>query len=75
MMEVTKILLGIPLFSLISFVYSIIGIGTIVITANTPQVLTFKAQEAKRLRQHIPRMVPSCPTDRLPYAMRIPVRG
>ena len=75
MMEVTKILLGIPFFSLLSLVYDRMGIGTIGITAFTHQVLNIKAQTAKPLRQHRPRRVPSCPTDWLPYAMRIPVRG
>ena len=75
MMEVTKILLGIPIFSILSFIYSIIGIGTIGITANTHQALTVKAQKAKSLLQHRPIMVTSCPTDRLPCAMRIPVQG
>ena len=32
-MEVTKILLGIPLFSLLSLVYSRIGIGAIVVSS------------------------------------------
>ena len=32
-MEVTKILLGIPLFSLLSLVYAIIGIGAIVVSS------------------------------------------
>ena len=58
------------------FAYKVgIGIGTIEITANTQQVLTFKAQTAKPLRQHIPIQVTSCPTDWLIYAMIIPVRG
>ena len=52
-----------------------IGIGTIGITANTHQVLTVKAQNYKLLQQHRPRRFPSCLTDWLPYAMRIPVRG
>ena len=75
MMEVKKKLLGVPLFSLLIFVYAIIGIGTIVIPANTHQVLTIKDQMAKPLRQHRPRRVPSFPTDCLPYAIRIPLRG
>ena len=75
MMEVTKILLGIPIFSLLSFVYARFGIGTIGIAANTHQVLTIKAQTAKPLWQHRPRSVPSFPTDWLPYAMRIPIQG
>ena len=75
MMEVTKILLGIPLFSLLSFVYARIGIGTIGIAANTHHVLTIKDQTAKPLRQHRPSRVPSCPKDWLPYAMRLHVRG
>ena len=62
MMEATKILLGIPLFSLLFSVYAIIRIGTIGIAANTHQVLTIKAQTAKPLRQHRPISVTSCPT-------------
>ena len=73
-MEATKILLGITLFSLLLFVYSIIGIGKIGILANTHQVLIVKAQTAESLRRHIPRRFPSCPTDWVPYAMRIPYK-
>ena len=73
--SMTKFLLGITLFSLLYFVYAIIGIGTIGITVNTHQVLTIKAQTAKLLRQHRPSRVPSCLTDWIPYAMASPVRG
>ena len=57
--------------------YSNVGIriGTIVIPANTHQVLTVNAQTAKSIRQHRPRRVPSFPTEWVPYAMRIPLRG
>ena len=59
----TKILLGIPLFSLLSLVYARIGIGTIEVTANTQQVLDVPDQTAKLLRLHRPSRVTSCPTD------------
>ena len=59
----TKILLGIPLFSLLSFVYAIFVIGTIEVTANTQQVLAVPAQTDKPLRQHRPSRVTICPTD------------
>ena len=74
-MEVIKILLEIPLFSLLFFVYARIGIGTIGIAANTHHVLTIKSQTAKPLQQHRPRNVPGWPTEWLPYAMRIPLQG
>ena len=45
--SMTKILLGIPLFSIISLVYARIGIGTIEVTANTQQVLAVPDQTAK----------------------------
>ena len=59
----TKILLGIPLFSLLSLVYAIIGIRTIEVTANTQKVLAVATQTSKTLRQHRPIRVTSCPTD------------
>ena len=59
--SVTKIFLGIPLFSLLSLVYARIGIGTIEVTANTQQVLAVPAQTAKPLRLHRPSRVISCP--------------
>ena len=59
----TKTLLGINLFSLLSLVYARIGIGTIEVTANTHQVLAVPAQTAKPLRLHRPSRVISCPTD------------
>ena len=59
----TKILLRIPLFSLLSLVYTRIGIGTIEVTANTQQVLAVPAQTAKLLRLHIPIRVTSCLAD------------
>ena len=62
-MEVTKILLGIPLFYLLSLVYARIGIGTIEVTANVQQVLDVTSQTSKPLRQHRPSRVTSCPTD------------
>ena len=55
----TKILLGIPLFSLLYLVYTIIRIGTIEVTANTQQVLAVPDQTAKPLRLHIPSRVTS----------------
>ena len=73
-MEATKILLGIPLSSFLFFVCARIGIGTIEILANTPQVLTVKAQTAESLQRHRPRRILSCPTDWVPYAMRIPYK-
>ena len=74
MMEVTKILLGIPLLSLLFFIYARIGIGRIGIAANTHQVLNVKAQTAVPLQQHRPRRVTSWTTDWLPYAMIIPLQ-
>ena len=62
MMEVTKILLGIPLFSLLYFAYVIIIMITIEGTANNQQVITVKAQTAKPIQQHRPIQVTSCPT-------------
>ena len=59
----TKILLGITLLSLLSFVYTRIGIGTIEVTENTQQVLAVLTQTAKPLRQHRPIQVTSFPTD------------
>ena len=73
-MEATKILLGIPLFSLLSLVYARIRIGRIGIPAKTHQVITAKAQTAESLRQHRPITVLSCPTDWIPYALRIPYK-
>ena len=58
----TKILLGIPLFSLLSLVYAGIRIGTIEVTANIQQVLAVPAQTAKPLQLHTPSRVTSCPT-------------
>ena len=69
----TKILPGIPLFSLLSLVYARIGIGTIEVTANTQKVLAVPDQKAKPLRQPRTIRVASCPTDWIPYAMAIPV--
>ena len=57
----TKMLLGIPLFSLLSLVYAIIVIGTIEVTENTQQVLAVPAQTAKPLRLHRPSRFTSCP--------------
>ena len=73
-MEATKILLRIPLFSLLFFVYARIGIGTIGIPANTHQVLTVKAQTDESLRRHIPIRVLSFLTDWVPCAMKIPYK-
>ena len=61
--SMTKILLGVPLFSLLSLVYARIGICTIEVTANTHQVLAVPAQTAKPLRLHRPSRVNSRPTD------------
>ena len=68
----TKILLGVPLFSLISLVYVRIGIGTIEVTANIQQVIAVPDQTAKPLRLHRPSRVTSYLTDWIPYAMEIP---
>ena len=51
-----------------------IRIGTIVIAAKIHQVITAKGQTAVPLRRNIPRTVISCPTDWLPYAMKIPYK-
>ena len=51
-----------------------IRIGTIGIPEKTHQVLTVKAQTAVPLQQHRPRVVLSCPTDWIPYAMKIPYK-
>ena len=59
----TKTLLGIRVFFILSLVYAIIGIGTIEVTANTQKVLAVLTQKAKTLRQHRPSRVTSCPTD------------
>ena len=58
----TKILLAIPLFSLLFIVFARIGICTIEVTANTQQVLAVPAQTAKLLQLHIPSRVTSCRT-------------
>ena len=55
----TKNLLGIPLFSLLSLVYSRIGIGTIEVTAKIQPVLAVPDQTAKPLQQHRPSRVTS----------------
>ena len=57
----TKILLGIPLFSLLSLFYARIGIGMIEVTANIQQVLAVPVQTAKPLQLHGPNQVTSCP--------------
>ena len=58
----TKILLGIPLFSPLSLVYARIGICTIEVTVNIQQVLAVPAQTAEPLRLHRPSRVTSFPT-------------
>ena len=55
--SMTKILLGVPLFSLLFFVYARIRICTIEVTANTQQVLAVPSQTAKPLRLHSVRYV------------------
>ena len=60
--SMTKILLGIPLFSLLFIVFARIGICTIEVTANTQQVLAVPAQTAKLLQLHIPSRFISCRT-------------
>ena len=65
----TKISLGVPLFSLLFLVYARIGICTIEVTANTQQVLAVPAQTGKPLQLHRPIRVTSWPTDWIPYSM------
>ena len=65
----TKILLGVPLFSLLFIVYARIRISTIEVTANTQQVLAVTAQTGKLLRLHRPSRVTSWPTEWVPYSM------
>ena len=64
--SMTKILIGVPLFSLLFFVYARIRISRIEFTANTQQMLAVPAQKGKPLRLHRPSRVTSCPTDWVP---------
>ena len=59
----TKILIGVPLFSLLFLVDARIRICTIEVMANTQQVLAAPAQTGKPLWLHRPSRVTSCPTD------------
>ena len=61
--SMTKILLGVPLFSLLFLVYSRIRISTGEVKVNTQQVLAVSALTEKPLRLHRPSRVASC----LPY--------
>ena len=59
----TKILLGVPLFSLLFLVYARIRISTIQVDTNTYQVLAVSARLGKLLQLHRPSRVTSCLPD------------
>ena len=61
--SMTKILLGVPLFSLLFIVYARIRISTKEVKVNTQQVLAVSALTGKPLQLHIPIQVASCLPD------------
>ena len=67
--SMTKILPGVPLFSLLFLICARIRISTIEVKANTQQVLAVSALTGKPLRLHRPSRVASCLPDWLPDNM------
>ena len=70
--SINKLFLGIPLFSLLSLVYSRIRFITKEFKVNTQKVLDFSALTGKPLQLHRPSRVVSCLPDWVPDSMADP---